>query len=166
MKKIALVTKQTKPKELFSYFQSLLQDYSYHSFMAKWQQNQMDSLIENLPKDEVIYVHDYSKGYSCRQQDELPSEYFDVAKVSLHIIILYRHAVEPVDGKFSTDEEPTIIKKHLFVISDDEVQDFHSVHKAQELINGYLKGQLKLKIKKLHEFTDECAAQYTHAKGE
>lgn len=90
----------------------------------------MDSLIENLPKDEVIYVHDYSKGYSCRQQDELPSEYFDVAKVSLHIIILYRHAVEPVDGNFSTDEEPTIIKKHLFVISDDEVQDFHSVHKA------------------------------------
>lgn len=130
MKKIALVTKQTKPKELFSYFQSLLQDYSYHSFMAKWQQNQMDSLIENLPKDEVIYVHDYSKGYSCRQQDELQSEYFDVAKVSLHIIILYRHAVEPVDGKISTDEEPTIIKKHLFVISDDEVQDFHSVHKA------------------------------------
>ena len=63
MKKIALVTKQTKPKELFSYFQSLLQDYSYHFFMAKWQQNQMDSLIA---KDEVIYVHDYSEGYSCR----------------------------------------------------------------------------------------------------
>ena len=93
MKKIALVTKQTKPKELFSYFQSLLQDYSYHSFMAKWQQNQMDSLIENLPKDEVIYVHDYSKGYSCRQQDELQSEYFDVASVSA-----YHHSVPTCCG--------------------------------------------------------------------
>ena len=128
--------------------------------MAKWQRDHMDNLIENLPKDEVICVHDYSEGYSFRQQDELQSEYFDVAKVSLHITILYRHAVESVDGKISTDKEPTIIKEHLFVISNDEVQDFHSVHKAQELVNEYLEGQLKMKIKQFHEFTDGCTAQY------
>ena len=120
----------------------------------------MDNLIEHLPLNEVVCVHGYLEGYSCRQQDELQSEYFDVAKVSLHITILYRHAVDSIDGKTSTENDPQIIKEHLFVISDDEVQDYHSVHKAQELVKGYLEDQLKIKINKLHEFTDGCAAQY------
>ena len=159
-KKIALVTKNTAPKELFKYFQDLLKQYPYHSFMGKWQREQMDNLIEHLPLNEIVCVHDYSEGYSCRQQDELQSEYFDVAKVSLHITILYRHAVETIDGKTSTEEDPQIVKEHLFVVSDDDVQDYHSVHKAQELIIGYLESQLQIKINKLHEFTDGCAAQY------
>ena len=159
-KKIALVTKKTAPWELFKYFQDLLRQYPYHSFMAKWQREQMDNLIEHLPLNEIVCVHDYSEGYSCRQQDELQSEYFDVNKVSLHITILYRHAVESIDGKTSTEDDPHIVKEHLFVISDDDVQDYHSVHKAQELIVGYLENQLQMKINKLYEFTDGCAAQY------
>ena len=77
-----------------------------------------------------------------------------MAKVSLHITILYRHAVVPVDGKVSTENDPQIVKEHLFVISDDDVQDYHAVHKAQEVITGYLKNQLHIRISKLHEFTD------------
>lgn len=159
-KKIALVTKMTSPRELFQYFQDLLKHYPYHSFMAKWQREQMENLIEHLPSNEVVCVHDYSEGYSCCQQDELQSEYFDVAKVSLHITILYRHAVESVDGKVSTENDPQIVKEHLFVVSDDDVQDYDAVHKAQELITGYLKNQLHMRISKLHEFTDGCVAQY------
>ena len=52
--------------------------------------------------------------------------------------------MESIDGKTSTE--------------DDDVQDYHSVHKAQELIKGYLEDQLHMKITKLHEFTDGCAA--------
>ena len=47
-KKIALVTKMTSPRELFQYFQDLLKHYPYHSFMAKWQREQMENLIEHL----------------------------------------------------------------------------------------------------------------------
>ena len=159
-KKIALITKQTPPRHLFNYFLDLLKDYPYHSFMAKWQRDQMDNLIEHLPINDVLCVHDYSEGYSCRQQDELQSEYFDVAKVSLHITILYRHAVESMDGRASTEEDPHIVKEHLFVISDDDVQDYHAVHKAQELVKGYLEDTVKMDIHKMHEFTDGCAAQY------
>ena len=46
------------------------------------------------------------------------------------------------------------------MISDDDVQDYHAVYKAQELITGYLKNQLHMRTSKLHEFTDGCAAQY------
>ena len=48
-KKIALITKQTPPNKLFKYFEGLLKEYTYHCFMAKWQRDQMDNLIEHIP---------------------------------------------------------------------------------------------------------------------
>ena len=73
---------------------------------------------------------------------------------------MYLHAVEVVDGIASSEEEPNIIKEHLFVISDDPTQDYDSVHKVQELIHRYLKDNIGYQVRKLHEFTDGCAAQY------
>ena len=47
------------------------------------------------------------------------------------------------------------------MISDQlSVQDFDSVHHAQSLIAKYLTEDLKVKVEKMHEFTDGCAAQY------
>ena len=48
MKKIALVEKCTGPKELFDYFIQLLGQFPYHSFLAKWQREQLDSLLETF----------------------------------------------------------------------------------------------------------------------
>ena len=83
--------------------------------MARWQHEQLDSLLDNLPLKHVVCVHDYSEGYACRSQDEIQSEYFDVAKVSLHITILHRHAVEAIDGVKRTEENPHLIKEHIFI---------------------------------------------------
>jgi len=159
-KKISLVQKDTSPFRLFSYFKDLLKVYPSHSFMARWQREQLDNLLEHLPVGHVVCVHDYSEGYACRKQDETQSEYFDVAKVSLHVTILYRHAVEATDGVESTEEDPHTIKEHLFVISDDPGQDHDSVHRVQELIHKYLTQDLSYNVIKMHEFTDGCAAQY------
>jgi len=108
MKKIALVEKCTGPKELFDYFIELLGQFPYHSFLAKWQREQLDALLENLPLDQAVCIHDYSEGYACRFQDEIQSQYFDVNKVSRHVTILYRHSNPEVDGVQSTEEEPAI----------------------------------------------------------
>ena len=40
------------------------------------------------------------------------------------------------------------------------MQDFDSVHHAQRLIAKYLSQDLNVAVKKMHEFTDGCAAQY------
>ena len=64
----------------------------------------------------MVCIHDYSEGYTCRKQEETQSEYFDINKVSLHVSILYRHAVEAVDGVSSSEEEPNTIKEHIFVL--------------------------------------------------
>ena len=77
---------------MFQYFLELLSGYTYHSFMAKWQKDQFDSLVANLPLNHVICVHDFSENYICRSQDEIQSQYFDPNKVSIHVSILYRHA--------------------------------------------------------------------------
>ena len=159
-KKIALVQKETSPKELFQYFIELLDTYPHHHFMAIWQRKQLDDLLENLPLGHVVCVHDYSESYACRGQNEIQSQYCDVNKASLHITVMFRHATMEADGKESTAEEPVVIKEHVFVISDDPVQDFDSVHHAQSLIAKYLTEDLKVKVEKMHEFTDGCAAQY------
>ena len=52
------------------------------------------------------------------------------------------------------------MKEHIFVISDDPIQDHDSVHKVQGLIHGYPQNDLGYQVEKLHEFTDGCAAQY------
>lgn len=159
-KKLALVTKETPPSEMFGYLKKLLKDYPMHSFMAKWQRDQLDSLLEHLPLDHAVAIHDYSEGYTCRSQDETQSEYFDVSKVSLHVTILYRHATERNDGVESTKENPEVVKEHIFVISDDVIQDNSSVHKVQELLNTYFTKELGQELAVMHEFTDGCAAQY------
>lgn len=87
-KKIALVQQETAPKELFQYFIKLLEAYPLHQFIAVWQKNQLDDLLENLPLGHVVCIHDYSESYSCRGQKEIQSQYFDVNKASLHITVM------------------------------------------------------------------------------
>ena len=64
-----------------------------------------------------------------------------------------------MDGVQSTEEEPVICKKHLFVISDDVTQDHDSVLHIQKLISKHFQDS-KCVIKNMHEFADRCAGQY------
>lgn len=66
-KKISFVQKDTSPFQLFIYFKELLQVYPSHSFMARWQREQLDSLLENHPLGNVVCVHNYSEEYVCRK---------------------------------------------------------------------------------------------------
>ena len=159
IRKITLVEKCTKPKELYEYFIQLLTHFPYYSFLAKWQREQLGSLLENPPLDQAVCFHDCSGGYTCLSQDEIQSENFDISKVSLHVTILYRHSNEEMDGVQSTEEEPVICKEHLFVISDDVTQDHDSVLHIQKLISKHFQDS-KCITENMHEFTDGCAGQY------
>ena len=53
-KKIALVQKETSPKELFQYLIELLDTYPHHQFMAILQRKQLADLLENLPLGHVV----------------------------------------------------------------------------------------------------------------
>lgn len=72
-------------------------------------------------------------------QDEVQSEYLDPTKVSLHVKILYRHALEGASGVQSAEDDPRIVTEHVFVIPDDGIQDHDAVHKVQQIINNYMR---------------------------
>lgn len=138
-KKLKLVDKSTPVGEMFSCLKNLLQTYPSHQFRAKWQNQQLRELVQNLPIGHVVAVHDYSENYTCAMQDQIQSLYFSQVQASIHVTILHRHALMDVDGVLSTEENPVVITEHLFVISADCKHDHHSVHSARKRMDGYLK---------------------------
>lgn len=158
-KKISLVDKETPPGEMFEYFIELLEKYPLHQFNAKWQREQCNKLINQLPQSHCLAVHDFSENYTLKHDQEIQSEYFSSTQAALHVTVLYRHAVPEVDQEESSEENPIIIKEYIICISDDVTHDHHFVHKARSHIAEYLKN-IGANITVMHEFTDGCAAQY------
>lgn len=67
------------------------------------------------------------------------SQYFKPNKVSIHFTILYHHANLQTNGKESSEENPSIIKEHIFALSDDNKQDYHFVHHLPDLTLHYVR---------------------------
>ena len=159
IKKLMLVKKSTDPSEMFSYFRYLLESFPAHQFRAQWQNKQLKSLIQNLPQDHCVCIHDFSENYKCGEKVELQSSFFAKMEVSLHVTILHRHAVLEYDGIESTSDEPQTITEQFFVISPDPSHDHHFTHTVQSLITEYL-NSISLNVSTMHEFTDGCSCQY------
>lgn len=158
-KKLTLVKKDSKPGVMFQYFQRILEKYTAHAFRARWQAEQLRWLKQHLPPDEVICVHDFSENYSCKEKIEIQSNYFQRTEATLHVSLIYRHAILEVDGIGSADDDPHIVEEHLLVISPDLKHDHHFTHNVQSLICEYLHS-IQYDVKTVHEYTDGCASQY------
>lgn len=155
-RKLQIVTKRTSGYEMFQYFLGLLEIFPAHQFRAKWQNKQMQTLIENLPEYHVCCVHDYSENYTCSHQDQIQSLYYGQTQVSIHVTVLHRYAVAGIDN----DELLlSIVTEHLYVISPDLGHDSHSVQHNRELIIKYLK-DIGCRVDVMHEWTDGCSTQY------
>ena len=104
-------------------------------------------------------VHDYSENYECSYQEEVQSQNFSRTEASIHVTILCRHASQEFDNCAGTEEQPKIIKEYIFVISDDMAHDSYSVQHVRHIIHN-LVNTVGCTVKRLHEFTDGCSAQY------
>ncbi|CAG2208510.1 unnamed protein product [Mytilus edulis] len=158
-KKKLMLVKNTNPGLMVQYLQKLLGTFPAHNFRAKWQNNQLKHLVTNLPQNHVISVHDYSENYKCKERDELQSSYFQKTEASLHVSLLYRHAILEVDGVESTSEDPYIVTENFFVISEDEKHDQYFTFQVQKYISEYL-SSISCHVHTMHEFCDGCSCQY------
>jgi hypothetical protein len=79
------------------------------------------------------------------------------SEVSIHVSILYRHAILEYDQVDSSTEEPNIICEQFFVISPDSSHDRHFTLCCQKQLSEYLKS-ISAEIKIMHEFTDGCSS--------
>lgn len=83
-KRLQLVDKVTQPKEIC--LKTLLVKYPYHHFTAKWQNNQLQALLDNQPLGHACAIHD-SENYSCAHQDQIQTLYFSQVQASIRITI-------------------------------------------------------------------------------
>ncbi|XP_062600261.1 uncharacterized protein LOC134261881 [Saccostrea cucullata] len=159
VRKLMLVKRKTNPYEMFTYFLQILSSFPYHQFSATWQSAQLRSLLDNLPQHHCVAINDYSESYRCFDRNEIQSGYFQKIEVSIHVSLLYRHAILEIDGVESTADDPVIIKEEFFVISEDDKRDHYFTHYVQKSIADYLQ-EINYSPKIMHEFNDGCAVQY------
>jgi hypothetical protein len=88
---------------------------------------------------DCITVHDFSENYKCKELAELQSDYFQKLEASIHVTLIYKHALLELDGVESTNENPKVITEQCFVISDDDKHDQHFTHFVQKQVSEYLK---------------------------
>ena len=152
-RKLQFVTKKTKPGIMFQYLLKLLTDFPAHQHRANWQNSQFKTLIDNLPIDHAVCVHDFSESYRCSDQRERQSSYFQKTEVSIHVTILYRHSILEKDGIYSSPENPKLIREQFFVISPDMQHD--------RSFTQYCQKQISTNVTCMDEWTDGCSSQYT-----
>ena len=156
IRKLMPVKKTSKPCEMFSYILQILRSFPYHEFSASWQSEQLRSLLDNLHQNHCITINDYSESYRCFDKTEIQTGYFHKIEVSIHVTLLYRHAVLEVDSIESTVDNPAIIKEEFFVISEDDKRDQHFTHYVQKKVSEYVL-RINYNPKVMHEFNDGCA---------
>jgi hypothetical protein len=108
-------------------------------------------LMINL-RNHCVVIHDYSENYDCKEKFELQQTYFQRTEVSIHVSVIYRHAILEVDGVESLPDIPVIVTEHFFVISPDDKRDQFFTEKVQNLIRDYL-DSIQYNVKVIHEFT-------------
>ncbi len=162
--KPVLVIQKVKVGEMIEKLKTKLGPFVYHQFRVSWQHAQLEALKEALPQDEIFLIHDFSENAKLILRIETQSGYFDKTEVSIHVTIIYRHAIEEYDGDKSTPEEPVIVIEEMFVISPGGKEagphDADAVHAARVEVHKYLKEEVGCTIKKSHEGTDGAASQY------
>ncbi|CAC5422340.1 unnamed protein product [Mytilus coruscus] len=117
--KVMLVSKKTKPGEIFNHFKSLLETFSAHQNRANWQSEQYRNIVQNLPTNHAVCIHDFSENYRCSDRTEIQSAYFQRTEVSIHVTILNRHAILEEDGIGSTLDSPVKVSEQFLVISPE-----------------------------------------------
>lgn len=154
-RKLTLIKKTTSPDIMLNYFKDLIHDFAAHQFRASWQLDQLAALKRCLPHRHCLVIHDFSENYKCIEKEELQSSYFSKPEVTLHVSVLYRHAV----AEDNVPDDDSIVTELFFVISPDQSHDQHFVGRVQQEVKEHLTS-VGCAVDIMHEFTDGCSAQY------
>ena len=79
-------------------FKKLIQPYICHTFFAKWQAQQFQTLRDNFPLGTIVSVVDFVENYSFVHQKEIQSYYYFNKQVTIMVHVCYRHVQLDLDG--------------------------------------------------------------------
>ena len=133
-----------------------------HQFQALWMHDQFKSCKDPwiLPIGQCVHGMEFSENATLLVCWEVQSQHWYSVQISLHIGIVYRHAVMDVDGVESTAEEPVIVKDVFVFTSDDTTHDNHFVHEVHRVVYTEHYAKKGIVFTKVNEWTDGCAVQY------
>ena len=128
-KKLQLVYEESTSDKLVSYLKPKLQDFARHSFVAKWEDEQFRTCLENFPADTMVSVVDYAENYSFEVQNEVQSMHWHSYQVSILVHITWVRNPEPDPEDASTRN----IMQYHFYISDDKKHDSYFVQHCLQM---------------------------------
>ena len=143
-------------------FRNLIRPYLHHSFFAKWQAQQFQTLRDTFPHGTVLSVVDFAENYSFVHQKEIQSEYYFSKQITIMVHVCYRHAQSELDHVESTNEERTIKKEYHFYISDDKEHDTLFVQHCFTIFFENLRSR-GVKFENHFVWSAGCATQFKYS---
>lgn len=151
------VSKKSSFKDIIRELENDLTKYPQHIFRARWRHKQMQNCIDQMEKNKLVMLMDYSENYRCRFQNESQNAYFDQQQVTVHPFMCYY--IENSAQKQSEEELEKLFKHLVIVVSNDVKHDAFAVKVYENKALDLLKNE-GLKIYVIEKFSDGAAAQY------
>lgn len=140
-------TKLDREQFLFN-LDKQIKDFESHVKRVSKQYDEIKTLKQNLPKNEMLVQLDFAENYSCRSMEEVQSAYFNQTSVTLHPVVAYFRG-----------SDDTIQHKSIVIVSDE------MGHKASTVITFIDELQPILKdindnVATIHYWSDSPTSRY------
>lgn len=125
-----------------------LSDLIIHDFIACSQRDYVKQLKDELPRNKVVIMMDFSMNYNCLIQSAVQSYHWSPKQATVHPTVIYYK-----------DQENELKHTSIIFISDDLDHDVSLVFKFQEKTIAYVKENFP-PVDEIEFVTDGCASQY------
>lgn len=146
-KRLQEAFKLTPVHEFLSYIEKTVTTFITHNFRARWQDEQCQLMMKNVPEGVIISHIDFAENYSFAIQNEVQSMYYFSSSVTILVhITMWR-------------EGENIFKQTHFYISGDKDHDSAFVQHCLLLHWDWLQ-DLGFTPKSHWVYSDGCSAQF------
>ena len=137
--------------ELLHKFALATAKHSSHLFNRFWQAQKFKQCKDNLLAGDVLMIMDFAQNLNHKLQDEPQSAHWSRKTTTVHPIVCYFRCSEPGCNE--------VVKEEVMMVSPDTGHDSYQVFAMENLALKYLYAN-SVTIKRIFQFTDNCAAQY------
>ena len=130
----------------------LTESMSNHLFDYKWQGHQFEKCKNRLKHGDVLFVMDFAQNLTHRSQNEAQSAHWKREATTLHPIVCYYRC--PQSGGCNE-----IVTHDMAFVTPDLSHDPWAIYTFETTAISVLK-ERGIRVKRIFEFTDNCAGQY------
>ena len=142
-KKLKLLDKMMKPKELIDLLKLKLKKFAMHKFNVKHTAKIFENLVNNLNVNSILKIHDFSENYTYLLPEKIQWLHWVQETATVYPIVVMRKVANEIR------------EDHLVFISDDKKHDVLFVEKCNEILHHhYVKEGLQ--INHDIEYNDGC----------